>query len=229
MLLIEIIRLIFQYSNDNGVYIALQDVFPKLLGEICLSEHDYSKIKSKNMRFVKKLNCTFDICEASDDEMKSLTNLKYLDCSNSNSISDQVIMCMSKLKTLICVNTGITYKGIRDLEELEYLDCTNTNMSDKGVRDLVKLEHLYCSNTEITYKGIRDLVNLKYLNCSKTPMTDEGFANLTKLQSLTYYCCPDFNSFDNVSELKMNHSLHKVDGGQCFDMEIDGWCRCDYE
>lgn len=134
------------------------------------------------------------------EQLKALTDLRYLDLSSCQQITDQGVECLKGLRQLCHLQLGWSHQitdealmHLRLLTHLEYLDLSGcSQITDQGIEHLTrckKLRYLNLSRCEyITDKGIEHLEPLEDLNsldlsrCDQ--ITDRGVGALTALTRL---------------------------------------------
>jgi hypothetical protein len=120
-----------------------------------------------------------------DDCVKTLINLEYLNTGRSN-ITDKGIERLTKLKCLnLRFNKNITDDCIKKLTQLQKIWIGNSNITDEGIKQLTQLQKLWIGDSDITDEGIRRLTKLRYLNMDNNKnITDDCIKKLTRLQKL---------------------------------------------
>ena len=141
-----------------------------------------------------------------DDDIKSLTDLTYLDLSydigDKCIITDKGIRDLTNLTTLKigrkCTITDEGIKGLTNLTTLNF-EIGHSNITDEGIKHLTNLTDLELNNdflypelfnnnphyVKITYNGLKYLTKLKKLSLnSYNKIYDEGFIYLINLTSL---------------------------------------------
>ena len=137
--------------------------------------------------------------DGSLEEIAKLHQLKTLDLTNSNQITDEglkVVAKMKNLETLYLSNcTQITDEGLKrllKLKKLSKLGISSTAITDVGLKEIAKLKNLYLKlelhRTKITDAGLEEITKLKNLRelnlmgCDK--ITDKGLKNIAVMQQL---------------------------------------------
>lgn len=144
--------------------------------------------------------------------------LEYLNCSNNpNGVEGLNTGLMSKLKTLICSNSGLTSLNVSNVNTLEYLNCSMNYYWDGSTGDIIPLTNLIlgdnpnlttvsCSQNNISVLDLTGLPNLTSLNCSSNNLTN---FNITQNSKLEILICNNnnikslnFQNFPNLSTLR---------------------------
>jgi hypothetical protein len=137
-------------------------------------------------------------------DFTSLTQLKFLDCSQTYSsginVTDlnqlETLICngcllssldvstLTSLKRLNCEENSLTTLDINGLNNLSILDCSNNQLTTLNVSGLSQLNSLICSSNQLTTLNLIDLTNLSILNCSNNQLTSLDFSGLSNLDFL---------------------------------------------
>jgi serine/threonine protein kinase len=136
-----------------------------------------------------------------DADLGHLTGVKGLSClwlHQQTWVTDEglrrVIADHPGLTSLTLGFTGVTAKGLKDLEQLkklEILGLRDVQLDDSTCRylgQLTGLQKLYLSRTKLSDAGLTDLArltNLRLLYLDGTAVTDAGLSRLTGLKNLT--------------------------------------------
>jgi internalin A len=123
-------------------------------------------------------------------ELRGLTNLQHLDCSDTQ-VSD--------------------LEPLRDLTSLQILDCSWTQVSDlEPLRGLTSLQNLDCGGTEVSdLEPLRGLTSLQNLDCSNIQVSDlEPLVNLQTLKTLE---CRNLKISEFPRKLLFSEILQKLD------------------
>jgi len=96
-------------------------------------------------------------------DIKSIFELKYLDCSATDIENLEPVKSLIKLRYLDCTYTGIEdLSPLANMNNLQELDFSGTKIKDlEPIKDLVKLEGFWCSATYVT--DLSPLANLPKL------------------------------------------------------------------
>jgi Leucine-rich repeat (LRR) protein len=162
----------------------------------------------KNLVNLTSLSLHIDTDQIENDVLSNLSNLKTLDISGNNSITDIGLKNLTNLTSLKS-NGNITSDSVKYLTNLKELNLENNFLvSNLGIKNLFNLQHLNILNNKkitdegislltnltsinmkcclsITNIGIKNLSNITQLNISQCPcITDEGIIGLTKLRKL---------------------------------------------
>lgn len=165
------------------------------------------------------------------EPLSKLTNLKKLDCSNTNISSLNPIRNMTKLVSLKCSKTSIAtfemmkyatslqevifnntevsdLEPLRSFADLEKLQAVHTKISNlEPLSELKKLKELRVSDNEILdLKPLSALSALEYLQISSTKTYNlEALATLTKLKHLEIDKTPviDVTPLQNLQNLEV--------------------------
>jgi hypothetical protein len=166
---------------------------------------------------IKMLNLTYlslrDSYNVTDNSIKYLTDLRYLNCSSSRlykqyDISDVSIQHLTKLTHLNCPDSKIiTDISIARLTNLTRLNCNNCfSITDASISRLVNLTHLNCAFcVNITSNGIKRLNKLVILICIKSGVqVDDRLNKLVQLKHLetTTFEYDGSGYFNNLMKLK---------------------------
>lgn len=175
--------------------------------------NNHLKNKVCDIKFIKylianKFKITYLVIDNrfTDDDIKSLTDLTYLDLSydigDKCIITDKGIRDLTNLTTLKigrkCTITDEGIKGLTNLTTLNF-EIGHSNITDEGIKHLTNLTDLELNNdflypelfnnnphyVKITYNGLKYLTKLKKLSLnSYNKIYDEGFIYLINLTSL---------------------------------------------
>lgn len=121
-------------------------------------------------------------------EIKSLTQLRRLDCSENRLTSLTGIESLTQLISLSCnQNKLVSLAGIERLAQLQELYCFSNQLTSLiEIKDLTQLIDLFCQCNQLTsLAGIESLTNIERLNCGANNLISiDEVAPLTKLWDL---------------------------------------------
>jgi Leucine-rich repeat (LRR) protein len=140
--------------------------------------------------------------------LQELTNLRTLDCSNTQVSDLAPLQALTNLRELDCSHTQVSdLAPLQALTNLGLLICSNTPVGDLApLQALTNLQMLDCRNTQVSdLAPLQALTNLQWLVCQGTRVTDFSvLRNLTKLQV--------DNGIDEQSSL-FDRALHRAMAG----------------
>jgi internalin A len=127
--------------------------------------------------------------EPTDEQLQSIVLIENIECGGNKEIEDlRGLSRLTNVKTIDCSNTNIkSLDGIQTLTGLIMLDCSNNDNinSLKPITGLVNLESLNCGNTMV--KSLAPLTFLKKLRrLDAHYCTVNNLGQIGDLKSLTY-------------------------------------------
>lgn len=146
------------------------------------------------------------------DDLYRISSMDTLDLSGNQLIIDlNPIQALTDLKYVDISNTNIQeLNPISNVTFLSYLDISNTPTSDiQFIKYSERLVHLNLSNTGIhDIDDLLNLKNLKHLQLAKTPL--RGFGVLNSFKDLEFLDLEEsgFNNIENIRELTNLKSLN---------------------
>jgi Leucine-rich repeat (LRR) protein len=132
-----------------------------------------------NLRY---LSCDLNPIDTLD--VRSLSNLVTLNCSNGNLLRSLNVNGLSNLAELNCYGNLLSSLELNGLSNLKILGCSNNQLNSLDVSGLSSLERLYCSNNQLNSLEVSILSNLISLECSENPLGSIDVSNLTSLEFL---------------------------------------------
>ena len=192
-----------EYLNDNSNYKKIKEQCLDIINLSFVCRYFYNIIRENGMkilyfdknieicvinRYKSKYLIALNDLELNDNQLKTLTNLIYLNLWESEDITDTGINPLTNLIYLnLWENQNITDYGIKSLINLTYLHLwKNENVTDEGIKSLINLTHLKLNfNKNITDDGIKSLTKLTYLYIYyDNNITDDGIKPLINLIEL---------------------------------------------
>ena len=151
------------------------------------------------------------------DEVRDLSWLRRLDCSNTQ-VSDLAPLAgLSSLQELGCSDTQVSdLAPLAGLSSLKRLGCSGTQVSDLApLAGLSNLQRLYCLRTQVSdLAPLAGLSSLQRLYCWDTPVSDLApLAGLSSLQRLDCWDTP-------VSDLAPLAGLSSLQRLDCWDTPV---------
>ncbi len=117
-----------------------------------------------------------------------LSNLEYLDCSQSKISNFGVLASLPKLQYLNILNTNVPNLGaLANAVQLKRLNCSNTSVRDLGaLANLSNLNIIEFADTQINdLTSLSNLPNLEIIDCSYTMVDDLScLKNLSNLKEI---------------------------------------------
>ena len=157
-----LIELIVLFCGEEEI-IMFQNKLPILLGYIDVDYKNIHKITIVNVCYIKKLRAPMSLRDA---DLKYFTKLQYFNCSENTNLTETCLEYLPNLHTLICNDTRIKNRGLKNLRNLQVLDCRgNKFLTDDGLKYLPNLAALECLyNNNLTDECLKFLPKLRYLN-----------------------------------------------------------------
>jgi internalin A len=144
--------------------------------------------------------------------LTKISNLRSLDCANTDLSELRPLAELSLLQSLNCSRTLVTdLSPLSGLASLQSLYCAGTSVSDLDpLSGLASLQSLNCARTPVSDLGpLSALASLQSLNCTGTSISDLGpLSGLASLQSL--YC-----PYTPVSDLSPLSGLSSLQSFSC--------------
>lgn len=163
-------------------------------------------IKFKEYTNLKELKIPYHT-ELTDEILRCLKKLIYLDVGNGRKITDTGLGYLTNLKFLkLPYNKNITDRGIEKLTRLEYLNIGHSrNITDNGLGFLVNLVSVILPcNKDITDNGLKYIPNIQHLNLLRNKnITDKGIEYLVSSTDIkTYAINYTYYNYVNVTDPK---------------------------
>jgi len=156
-----------------------QDRFSRL----CVLECGPKIINIKHLSSLVKLSCKGSKCRISNDEIKEMKNLQYLDCWDNVYITD-IYTPNSKIAILNCGGSGC-------------------GIDQKCIEGMINLKELHCyGNSKIIFVGHLNN-SLTVLNCGGEH-SKIGQDSIEKLTNLSKLYCYNNELINNIDHLEGN-------------------------
>ena len=166
-------------------------------------------------------------------ERKDLTNVRYLDCSNFDFLSEDlyILKQCSNLR-MLDIDSGGDLGFLSAMLNLEVLYLTTWERDSIDLRSISPLRNLFnlmisggdISGVELAHpEGLTTLKKLERLTLHEFGYVDLSF--LEDMPWLLYFYCGYANSITNSSSLQ---GLTRLKSLELVDIEIDDFCFLDY-
>ena len=148
-------------------------------GYLTLEELDVSK--NKKLRHLGLMGVNFKSLDLENN--KKLMSLSYEDSTIEGATID--ISNNTKLKKIVCYNSGLTSIDISNNSRLKELYCDSNNLTSLDIRNNSLLKMLYCSENKLTNLDVSNNTLLKKLHCYSNKLTKLDISNNGNLLDLS--------------------------------------------